>query len=145
MSRPRFARRVRGRRALTLAFAPRLIIQLSGECQILSSSSPDPAQACTMHYQSTLYGALLGVTCLSTFHPVRSTAKKPSTPPRLSGGHEPHPYRWENRHTGHLKIGRRFHPGIRTGSGSQSGRDQGEDRTVDQGRNRSGKRQRIGG
>ena len=34
MSRPRFARRVRGRRALTLAFAPRLIIQLSGGCQI---------------------------------------------------------------------------------------------------------------
>jgi hypothetical protein len=35
VSRPRFARRVRGRRALTLAFAPRLIIQLSGGCQIL--------------------------------------------------------------------------------------------------------------
>ena len=34
MSRPHFARRVRGRRALTLAFAPRLIIQLSGGCQI---------------------------------------------------------------------------------------------------------------
>ena len=34
MSRPRFARRVRGRRALTLAFAPRLIIQLFRECQI---------------------------------------------------------------------------------------------------------------
>src|SRR5208282_559943 len=37
-SRPRFARRVRGRRALTLAFAPRLIIQLSGGCQISSST-----------------------------------------------------------------------------------------------------------
>ena len=36
MSRPRFARRVRGLRALTLAFAPRLIIQLSGECQFQS-------------------------------------------------------------------------------------------------------------
>jgi len=35
VSRPRFARRLRGRRALTLAFAPRLIIQLSGGCQIL--------------------------------------------------------------------------------------------------------------
>ena len=34
MSRPRFARRVRGRKALTLAFARRLILQLSGECQI---------------------------------------------------------------------------------------------------------------
>ena len=33
MSRPRFARRVRGRRALTLAFAPRLIILLFGGCQ----------------------------------------------------------------------------------------------------------------
>ena len=39
MSRPRFARRVRGRRALTLAFAPRLIIQLSGGCQILTSTN----------------------------------------------------------------------------------------------------------
>ena len=39
MSRPRFARRVRGRRALTLAFAPRLIIQLSGGCQIFTSTN----------------------------------------------------------------------------------------------------------
>jgi hypothetical protein len=38
VSRPRFARRVRGPRALTLAFAPRLIIQLSGACQISSST-----------------------------------------------------------------------------------------------------------
>ena len=42
MSRPRFARRVRGRRALTLAFAPRLIIQLSGGCQISSSTNRPP-------------------------------------------------------------------------------------------------------
>ena len=42
MSRPRFARRVRGRRALTLAFAPRLIIQLSGGCQISSSTNRAP-------------------------------------------------------------------------------------------------------
>jgi hypothetical protein len=39
VSRPRFARRVRGRRALTLAFAPRLIIQLSGGCQIFTSTN----------------------------------------------------------------------------------------------------------
>ncbi len=39
MSRPRFARRGGGRRALTLAFAPRLIIQLSGGCQISSSTN----------------------------------------------------------------------------------------------------------
>jgi hypothetical protein len=39
VSRPRFARRVRGRRALTLAFAPQLIIQLSGGCQILTALS----------------------------------------------------------------------------------------------------------
>jgi hypothetical protein len=39
VSRPRFARRVRGRRALTLAFASRLIIQLSGGCQISSSTN----------------------------------------------------------------------------------------------------------
>jgi len=42
VSRPRFARRVRGRRALTLAFAPRLIIQLSGGCQILTSTNGAP-------------------------------------------------------------------------------------------------------
>jgi hypothetical protein len=42
VSRPRFARRVRGRRALTLAFAPRLIIQLSGGCQILTSTNRVP-------------------------------------------------------------------------------------------------------
>jgi hypothetical protein len=36
VSRPRFARRVRGRRALTLAFALRLILQLSGGCEILA-------------------------------------------------------------------------------------------------------------
>ena len=42
MSRPRFARRVRGHRALTLAFAPRLIIQLSGGCQISSSTNRAP-------------------------------------------------------------------------------------------------------
>ena len=42
MSRPHFARRVRGRRALTLAFAPRLIIQLSGGCQILTSTNRAP-------------------------------------------------------------------------------------------------------
>ena len=42
MSRPRFARRVRGRRALTLAFAPRLIVQLSGGCQISSSTNRAP-------------------------------------------------------------------------------------------------------
>jgi hypothetical protein len=42
VSRPRFARRVRGRRALTLAFAPRLIIQLSGECRISSSTKRAP-------------------------------------------------------------------------------------------------------
>jgi hypothetical protein len=42
VSRPRFARRVRGRRALTLAFAPRLIIQLSGGCQILTSTNRAP-------------------------------------------------------------------------------------------------------
>ena len=40
MSRPPFARRVRGRRALTLAFAPRLIIQLSRGCQISLSCRP---------------------------------------------------------------------------------------------------------
>ena len=45
MSRPRFARRVRGRRALTLAFAPRLIIQLSGGCQILTSTNRAPRQS----------------------------------------------------------------------------------------------------
>jgi hypothetical protein len=39
VSRPRFARRVRGRRTLTLAFAPRLIIQLSGGRQISSSTN----------------------------------------------------------------------------------------------------------
>src|ERR1700674_5752821 len=39
VSRPRFARRVRGRRALTLAFAPRLSIQLSGGCQIFTSTN----------------------------------------------------------------------------------------------------------
>ena len=44
MSRPRFARRVRGHRALTLAFAPRLIIQLSGGCQISSSTNRAPPQ-----------------------------------------------------------------------------------------------------
>ena len=44
MSRPRFARRVRGRRALTLVFAPRLIIQLSGGCQISSSTKRAPPQ-----------------------------------------------------------------------------------------------------
>ena len=42
MSRPRFARRIRGRRALTPAFAPRLIIQLSGGCQILTSTNRAP-------------------------------------------------------------------------------------------------------
>jgi len=42
VSRPRFARRVRGRRALTLAFAPRLIIQPSGGCQILTSTNLAP-------------------------------------------------------------------------------------------------------
>jgi hypothetical protein len=42
VSRPRFARRVRGRRALTLAFAPRLIIQLSGGCQIFTSTNRAP-------------------------------------------------------------------------------------------------------
>ena len=42
MSRPRFARRIRGRRALTLAFAPRLIIQLSGGCHILTSTNRAP-------------------------------------------------------------------------------------------------------
>jgi hypothetical protein len=42
VSRPRFARRVRGQRALTLAFAPRLIIQLSGGCQILTSTNRAP-------------------------------------------------------------------------------------------------------
>jgi hypothetical protein len=35
VSRPRFARRVRGRRALTPAFAPRLIIQLSRDVRFL--------------------------------------------------------------------------------------------------------------
>ena len=44
VSRPRFARRVRGRRALTLVFAPRLIIQLSGGCQISSSTKRAPPQ-----------------------------------------------------------------------------------------------------
>jgi hypothetical protein len=44
VSRPRFARRVRGRRALTLAFAPRLIIQLSGGCQISISTNRAPPQ-----------------------------------------------------------------------------------------------------
>ena len=44
MSRPRFARRIRGRRALTLAFAPRLIIPLSGACQILYFHEPGSAQ-----------------------------------------------------------------------------------------------------
>jgi len=42
VSRPRFARGVRGRRALTLALAPRLIIQLSGGCQIFSSTNRVP-------------------------------------------------------------------------------------------------------
>jgi hypothetical protein len=42
VSRPRFARRVRGPRALTLAFAPRLIIQLSGGGQISSSTKRAP-------------------------------------------------------------------------------------------------------
>jgi hypothetical protein len=42
VSRPRFARRVHGRRALTLAFAPRLTIQLSGGCQISSSTNRAP-------------------------------------------------------------------------------------------------------
>ena len=42
MSRPRFARRVRGPRALTLAFAPRLILQLSGGCQISGSTKRAP-------------------------------------------------------------------------------------------------------
>jgi hypothetical protein len=42
VSRPRFARRLRGRRALTLAFAPRLIIQLSGGCQISPSTKRAP-------------------------------------------------------------------------------------------------------
>ena len=37
-----FARRVRGRRALTLAFAPRLTIQLSGGCQISSFTNRAP-------------------------------------------------------------------------------------------------------
>jgi hypothetical protein len=45
VSRPRFARRVRGRRALTLAFAPRLIIQLSGGCQILTSTNRAPSRS----------------------------------------------------------------------------------------------------
>jgi len=40
VSRPRFARRVRGRRALTLAFAPRLIIQLSGGCHFGIGCAP---------------------------------------------------------------------------------------------------------
>jgi hypothetical protein len=44
VSRPRFARRVRGQRALTLAFAPRLILQLSGGCQISSSTNRAPHQ-----------------------------------------------------------------------------------------------------
>ena len=35
MSRPRFARRLRGPRALTLAFAPRLILPLSGDVRFL--------------------------------------------------------------------------------------------------------------
>ncbi len=47
MSRPRFARRVRGRRALTLAFAPRLIIQLSGGCQIVYFHEPGSAPSRT--------------------------------------------------------------------------------------------------
>ena len=42
VSRPRFARRLRGRRALTLAFAPRPTIQLSGGCQILTSTNRAP-------------------------------------------------------------------------------------------------------
>jgi hypothetical protein len=42
VSRPRFARRLRGRRALTLAFAPRLTIQLSGGCQIPTSTNRAP-------------------------------------------------------------------------------------------------------
>jgi len=42
VSRPRFARRVRGRRALTLAFAPRLILQPSGGCQISISTDRAP-------------------------------------------------------------------------------------------------------
>jgi hypothetical protein len=42
VSRPRFARRVRGHKALTRAFAPRLIIQLSGGCQILTSTNRSP-------------------------------------------------------------------------------------------------------
>jgi hypothetical protein len=42
VSRPRFARRVRGHKALTVAFAPRLIIQLSGGCQLYSSTNRAP-------------------------------------------------------------------------------------------------------
>jgi hypothetical protein len=34
VSRPRFARRLRGHRALTLAFSPRLIIPPSGGCRV---------------------------------------------------------------------------------------------------------------
>ena len=49
MSRPRFARRVRGRRALTLAFAPRLIIQPSGACQIFQQNPPiNPRPSCRL-------------------------------------------------------------------------------------------------
>ena len=55
MSRPRFARRVRGRRALTLAFAPRLIIQLSGECQIFTSTNRAPRR---------VEALLMGTVCL---------------------------------------------------------------------------------
>jgi len=54
VSRPRFARRVRGRRALTPAFAPRLTIQLSGECQVL-------ARTCEkVSYPWTKDGAIYG-------------------------------------------------------------------------------------
>ena len=54
MSRPRLARRVRGRRALTLAFAPRLIIQLSRGCQISSSTNRAPP-----HVESLLMAIVL--------------------------------------------------------------------------------------
>jgi len=47
VSRPRFARRVRGRRALTLAFAPRLIIQLSGGCHFGIASLETKTEALT--------------------------------------------------------------------------------------------------
>jgi hypothetical protein len=55
-SRPRFARGIRGRRALTPASQPRLIIQLSGECHGFRMLAPDT----TRPWQSYFYAITTG-------------------------------------------------------------------------------------